>query len=155
MVRRQQVRSFESFTAFQQRILCHRLPKSFDDMPHDGNLQQKHRQESKRRLLFVEFEKYETALLDHAHAYELEWNRQDVSESILKCIEEYLAQYTNRQIRAIRFHESRFHTSLTHRRSSSTSARLPIDVYPRVIVDVDHVLLNRVQLDYLSYHGQR
>ena len=29
-----------------------------------------------------------------------------------------------------------------------------IDVYPQVIIDASKVLLNRVQLDYLSHHGQ-
>ena len=155
------MRSFESFTAFQQRILCHRLPKSFDVIPrHDINQLPKQWQESKRRLLTVEFEKYETELRGHGRAYELEWTRarlsahRDEGEIVLQCIQDYLAQYTNRQIRAIRFQESRLHTKLSRRRSPSTAATAPIDVYPRVIIDTGKILLNRAQLDYLSHHGR-
>ena len=155
------MRSFESFTTFQQRVLCHRLPKSFDDIPPDNaHPLQKHRQDSKRHLLTVEFERYETELRGHGHAYELEWTRarlsvqQEESDVALQCLEEYLAQYTDRHIRTIRFEESRLHTSLSRRRSPSTIATAPIDVYPQVIVDTDKVLLNRGQLDYLSRHGR-
>jgi hypothetical protein len=155
------LRSFESFTAFQQRILCHRLPTSFDEISRHGiNQLQKHRQESQRRLLTVEFDKYETELRGHGHVYELEWTRarlsanRDEDETVLQCMNGYLAQCTNRHMRTIRFQESRLHTKLSRRRSSSATATAPIDVYPCVIVDTDKVLLNRAQLDYLSRHGR-
>lgn len=160
MIRCQQLQSFESFTAFQQRILCHRLPKSFDVIPsYDTNQLQKHRQESKRHLLTVEFVRYESELRGHGHAYELEWSRARLlarsDESILSSIETYMAQFTNRQMRTIRFHESCLHAKLLRCRSRSATPTPPIDVYPRVIIDTDKVLLNRAQLDYLSHHGKR
>ena len=170
-MRWKQLRSFESFTEFQQRILCHRLPKSFDDIDpkHDGNKLRKHRQECKRRLLTIEFEKHEMELRVNAHAYELEWNQARLSvhrhdnEAALQCIQDYLTQFTNREIRTIRFNESRLHTKLTRRRllsitraaaTTTTTTINAIDVYPRVIIDTGKVLLNRTQLDYLSHNGE-
>ena len=112
---------------FEQRILCHRLPKSFD---------------------CIEVEHLKTKSSDS--------NDQmgDISTNLLKT---YLNQQTNRLIRKIRFKESCFHTKLLRRRHSHSSSTIKktVNIYPQVIDDVSKpISLSHNQVDYLSRNGK-
>jgi hypothetical protein len=182
--REKQLAIFEALTMFQQRILCHRLPTSLfdkddiplesDDLKMDVNKVNKQRQESKRQRIGVEFKRFETDIQASEHAYQRELssfelelkkttttqcsvpNDNNQVDALLQCLRVYLNQKTATCLRSIRYRESRFHSKLLRRRNrdSSSSSKPKIDVYPRVIVDVDKVLLTGAQLDFLSRNGQ-
>jgi hypothetical protein len=159
---------------FEQRILCHKLPKSFDFIKVDIDQEQcvnKHNkiiQVLKRRMLNVELEKYENKIEHYEHLYQqdlsaLESQISNPTSSDQKCqtdilmhfVKLYFNHHTNRLISQIRFKESRLHVKLTrHRCDRASSKKKVTDVYPQTIVDVPKVSLNRSQLDYLSRNGK-
>ena len=61
---------------FEQRILCHKLPKSFDCIKIDNDQEQcvnkrnKIIQVLKRRMLNVELERYENKIQHYEHLYQ-------------------------------------------------------------------------------------
>ena len=168
---------FEELTIFEQRILCHKLPNSFDSIDIDLNLQQsankrnKVIQEIKRRMLNVRIEEYESKIQHYEHLYQQEFDALQLqilnpSSSPQKCqtdillyfVKLYLNHVTNRHMRQIRYKESRLHIKLMrqsrHDRHHPSSKKKTINVYPQIIVDVPKVSLNRTQLDYLSHNGK-
>ncbi|CAM4905503.1 unnamed protein product [Rotaria socialis] len=170
-MRKNQLKIFEDLTIFEQRILCHSLPKTFDDIPIVtyqnlfGNEANKIMQELKRRKLNDQLKNYELKLQDYEDLYQTEINifeskliqtslnhqhiQADIFMTLLKC---YLSHYTNRLIRQIRYKEACVHVKLVrqHRRRHLLSKQQIVDVYPQIIVDVPKISLNRIQLDYLS-----
>jgi hypothetical protein len=166
---------FEDLTMFEQRILCHKLPKSIDAIKIDIDSEQqgvnKHNkiiQELKRRMLNVELEQYEMKIQQYEQSYQqdlstfqLQILNQTSSDQksqvnkLMDLVKSYLTLYTNRLICRIRFKESRLHVKLIRcRRRRALLKKKIIDVYPQIIVDVRKVSLNRVQLDYLSRNGK-
>jgi len=174
-IRKKQLKIFEDLTMFEQRILCHKLPKSVNDIRIDTNEEQnanKHKktiQELKRRMLNVELEQYEIKIQHYEHLYEEELNAfksetYNTNSSYQLCqlnmlmhfIQTHVYHHTNLLIRQIRFKESYRHVKLMrhyHRQLLSTTKEI-IDVYPQIIVDVPRISLNRFQLDYLSHTGK-
>ena len=80
-IRRKQLKIFEDLTMFEQRILCHKLPNSFDSITIvDNNEEQclnKRRkiiQDLKRQLLYVELQQYEIQIQHYEDLYEQEIN---------------------------------------------------------------------------------
>lgn len=160
---------------FEQRILCHQLPNSFDLMTTNdneeqcGNERKKMAQGAKRQMLHTQLELYELKIQHYDHLYEqtlavfqAEINKTksfyQMSESnmLMHFIKIYVYHHTKLMLRRIRYKESRLHVKLLrhqHRRQS-LPANKTIDVYPRIIVDVPNVSLNHHQLDYLSRTGQ-
>ncbi|CAF4670808.1 unnamed protein product, partial [Rotaria socialis] len=152
------------------RILCHTLPKAFDDIPIEkyqnlfGNEANKIMLELKRRRLNDQLKKYELKLQHYENLYQTEINifeskliqislnhqdtQTDMLMILLKC---YLSHYTNRLIRQIRYKEACVHVKLVrkHHRHLLSKQQI-VDVYPQIIVDVPKISLNRIQLDYLS-----
>ncbi|CAF4742945.1 unnamed protein product, partial [Rotaria magnacalcarata] len=124
-IRKKQLKIFEDLTIFEQRILCHSLPKTFDDIPIVtyqnlfGNEANKIMQELKRRKLNDQLKNYELKLQDYEDLYQTEINifeskvmqtslnhqhiQADIFMTLLKC---YLSHYTNRLIRQIRYKEA-------------------------------------------------
>jgi hypothetical protein len=173
-LRKKQLELFEYLTMLEQRILCHKLPKSFDDINIDTNEEQnankrnKTIQELKRRMLHVELEQYENKIQYYEHLYQqdlttllLQISNPNPSypkyqvDTLLHFVKLYLNHYTNRFLRQIRYKESCVHRKLLrHYRHRLLSRKKTIDVYPQIIVDVPKVCLNRVQLDYLSRNGK-
>ncbi|CAF5128061.1 unnamed protein product, partial [Rotaria magnacalcarata] len=169
-IRKKQLKIFEDLIIFEQRILCHSLPKTFDDIPIltyqnlFGNEPNKIMQELKRRKLNDQLKKYELKLQDYEDLYQTEINifeskliqtslnhqhiQADIFMTLLKC---YSSRYTNRLIRQIRYKEACVHVKLVrqHRRHLLSKQQI-VDVYPQIIVDVPKISLNRIQLDYLS-----
>ncbi|CAF4643107.1 unnamed protein product, partial [Rotaria socialis] len=172
-IRKKQLKIFEDLTIFEQRILCHSLPKTFDDIPIVtyqnlfGNEANKIMQELKRRKLNDQLKNYELKLQDYEDLYQTEINifeskvmqtslnhqhiQADIFMTLLKC---YLSHYTNRLIRQIRYKEACVHVQLVrkHHRHLLSKQQI-VDVYPQIIVDVPKISLNRIQLDYLSKSG--
>lgn len=167
-------------TLFQQRILCHRLPRSFDQMNENitdhtnhTHMLNKNVQETKRQQLDRCLEKYETSLLDNEDHYQNElchferqlW-RHHYSENrahcdlIVQCVQNYLNHRQYRTIRTIRYEEVCVRTALRklHRRQTSgknhEKNKSIVDVYPQVILDVTKTSLNQRQLNYLSHRGK-
>jgi hypothetical protein len=64
----------------------------------------------------------------------------------------YVYYHTKLLLRQIRYKESCFHVKLLRHHSFTLSNTA--DVYPRIIVDVPKVSLNRNELDYLSRTGK-
>ena len=168
---------FEELTIFEQRILCHKLPNSFDSIDIDLNPQQcankrnKVIQEIKRQMLNVRIEEYESKIQHYEHLYQQEFDALQLqilnpSSSPKKCqtdillyfVKLYLNHVTNRHMRQIRYKESCLHIKLMrqsrHDRHHPSSKKKTINVYPQIIVDVPKVSLNRTQLDYLSHNGK-
>lgn len=167
-------------TLFQQRILCHRLPRSIDqvkenitDHINDIHLQNKSIQELKRRQVDRALEQYETNLLENENQYQNElcnferqlW-RSHYSENKAHCdrmvqnVQDYLNRRQNRMMRTIRHGEACVRTALRKlqrnqisRKNKSKNKRI-VDVYPQVILDVSKTSLNQCQLDYLSQRGK-
>jgi hypothetical protein len=159
---------------FEQRILCHRLPKSLDDIKVDveqeqcAKKQNKIIQELKRRMLNEELEKYENKIQDYEHLYQQDLAVLEIQISIptssdhqrqvatlTHFIKQYFGHYTDRFLRQIRYQESCLHAKLLrHHRRHSSSSNKTIDVYPQIIIDVPKVSLNRTQLNYLSHNGK-
>ncbi|CAF4187775.1 unnamed protein product, partial [Rotaria magnacalcarata] len=169
-IRKKQLNIFEDLTIFEQRILCHSLPKKFDDIPIltyqnlFGNEANKIMQELKRRKLNDQLKNYELKLQHYEDLYQTEINifeskliqtslnhqhiLADIFMTLLIC---YLSHYTNRLIRQIRYKEACVHVKLVrqHRRHLLSKQQI-VDVYPQIIGDVSKISLNRIQLDYLS-----
>jgi hypothetical protein len=161
---------------FEQRILCHKLPNSFDSITIDNNeeqcLNKRHKiiQDLKRQLLNVELQQYEIQIQHYEDLYEQEINafeRETFNlnssyqmyhfNTLIYCVKIYVYHHTNILIREIRYKESCLHIKLlrhSRRRQSLTTKTNNIDVYPQIIVDVPKVSLNRNQLDYLSHNGK-
>ena len=117
-IRKKQLKIFEDLTIFEQQILCHTLPKTFDDIPIAkyqnlfGNEANKIMQELKRRKLNDQLKKYELKLMHYEDLYQTEINmfeskliqislnhedtQLDILMILLKC---YLSYYTNRLVR--------------------------------------------------------
>ncbi|CAM4796041.1 unnamed protein product [Rotaria magnacalcarata] len=173
-IRKKQLKIFEDLTIFEQRILCHSLPKTFDDIPIVtyqnlfGNEANKIMQELKRRKLNDQLKNYELKLQDYEDLYQTEINifeskliqtslnhqhiQADIFMTLLKC---YLSHYTNRLIRQIRYKEACVHVKLVRRHHRHLLSKQQIvDVYPQIIADVPKISLNRIQLDYLSKSGK-
>lgn len=168
---------FEEMTMFEQRISCHRLPKSLDsaiipnlDVKQLNNRRLKMLQELKRFMLNVELQEYENKIEHQEYLYQQELaNLQQQMKTtnsslpqhqinmLLHIVQFYLKAYANRLLHEIRFKETCFRIKLTRRRRHRQQSLLPsnvVDVYPQVIVDVPKVCLNRVQLAYLSHNGK-
>ncbi|CAF4532244.1 unnamed protein product [Rotaria socialis] len=79
-IRKKQLKIFEDLTIFEQRILCHSLPKRFDDIPIltyqnlFGNEANKIMQELKRRKLNDQLKNYELKLQHYEDLYQTEIN---------------------------------------------------------------------------------
>jgi len=78
---------FEAMTIFEQQILCHKLPNAFNhinisnDTEEEGTKkQQKSIQDTKRRMLHMELERYETKIQHYERLYE-----QELDNSNQKC----------------------------------------------------------------------
>ncbi|CAF4443614.1 unnamed protein product [Rotaria socialis] len=172
-MRKKQLMIFEDLTIFEQRILCHSLPKTFDDISIAtyqnlfGNEANKIMQELKRRKLNDQLKNYELKLQNYENLYQTEINifeskliqtsvnhqhiQADILMTLLKC---YLSHYTNRLIRQIRYKEACVHVKLVRQqRRHLLSKQQIVDVYPQIIADVPKISLNRIQLDYLSKSG--
>jgi hypothetical protein len=161
---------------FEQRILCHRLPKSFDDSKveveeeHCEKKRNKIIQESKRRILNEQLEKYENKIQYYEHLYQQELAVLEIQISnptssdhkrqvtiLTHFIKQYFSHYTDRFLRQIRYQESCRHAKLLRhyrRHSLSSSTKNATDVYPQIIIDVPNVSLNHSQLEYLSRNGR-
>ena len=163
-------------TMFEQRILCRRLPKSFDLIKLENDDQQctnkrnKIIQDSKRQMLNAKLQYYEMKIQKYEHMYHQELTtftlqhsktkssclKDQMEDMLINLLTAYLNQQTNRFIRQIRYKESCFHTKLLHHHHShsSTMKETTINVYPQVIVDISKIFLNYNQLDYLSRNGK-
>ena len=166
------MKTFKQLTLFQQRIVCHQLPKSFDHIKVENSEQQcKHKknriiQEMKRQMLNVELEQYESKLQDYEHLYQNELtaferqlfetnNSRQIHErhEMINCIKTYLHHQTKKWIRHIRYSESCLRIKLL-RHPHSRSKQENVHVYPQIIIDTtSKVSLNQNQLNYLSYNG--
>ena len=158
---------------FEQRILCHKLPKLFDSLKLDHiqeqtiNKRNKIIQEMKRQMLHVELEKYENKIQDYEQLYQKELatfevqllqtnssDQKDRLEMLMILLKKYLNHHTKRWMHQIRYEESCLHVKfMRHYRRHISSRNKTIDVYPQIIVDVPRLPLNRIQLDYLSHNG--
>ena len=173
-IRNKQLKVFEGLTLFEQRILSHKLPKSFD-CTKVGNIQEqcvnkqnKIIQESKRRMLNVKLQQYEMKTQHYEHLYQQQFNtlqsqllyptssdHQCQVDIVMYFVKSYFDHHTKRLIRQIRYRQSCLHVKLIRQhRHRSLSQKKIIDVYPQVIVDIPKVSLSRIQLDYLSRTGK-
>jgi hypothetical protein len=173
-IRKKQLKIFQDLTMFEQRILCHKLPNSFDCIKVDNNeklcvnKRNKIIQDFKRRMLNVELEQYEVKTQHYEYLYEQELvafksetfktnssYQMHKLDMLMYTVKTYLYHRTNILIRQIRYKESRLHAKLLrHDHRQSLVRKKIIDVYPQIIVDVPRVSLNRIQLDYLSRTGK-
>lgn len=84
-IRDDQLKIFEQMTMFQQRILCHRLPRlsvdmrEMDDGEKNSNAKNKVIQEVKRRQLHIKLEQYEMQLLDYEQHFQKEFSDLEMS----------------------------------------------------------------------------
>jgi hypothetical protein len=75
-IRKKQLKIFEDLTMFEQRILCHKLPNSFNSITINNNEvksvneNSKMVQDSKRLMLNAELEQYELKIQNYEHQYE-------------------------------------------------------------------------------------
>ncbi|CAF3736301.1 unnamed protein product [Rotaria socialis] len=114
-MRKKQLNIFEDLTIFEQRILCHTLPKTFDGIPIATyqnlfeNEANKIMQELKRRKLNDQLNNYELGLQHYEDLYQTklkifesklidislnhQYTQADILMTLLKC---YLSHYTNR-----------------------------------------------------------
>lgn len=161
---------------FEQRILCHALPNSFNSISNKNDEKSctnaqtiKTIQEAKRQALNEKLEHYELRIHQYEKLYHQTFARFQAETSNIHSLDQmhsfdefmhyvtcYLYQHTKLFLRRIRHKESVFRVKLLrqhgcHRRMSRLSKT--VDVYPRIIVDVPHVALNSQQLDYLSRAG--
>jgi hypothetical protein len=161
---------------FEQRILCHKLPNSFDSITINDSEEQcvnKHNkmiQDLKRQMLNAELEQYELKIQHYEHLYEQELvtfqseiykteSSYQISHfnEVIYFIKIYVYHHTELLLRQIRYKESCFHVKSQrhHRRRHQFFKSSKItDVYPRIIVDVPKaVSLSKNQLNYLSHTG--
>ena len=178
-IREKQLKLFEQLTMFEQRILCHKLPKSINDVKVnvDENLPVNKRnkmiQEAKRKMLNIKLEEYEIKIQQFEQTYQQELSafetdisktnncyQQNQTDAIMQFLKTYLNHRTKSILHNIRYKESCRHVKLLRHsrrrccRSKKTSSTKTIDVYPQIIVDVPKVPLNSIQLDYLSRNGK-
>ena len=163
---------------FEQRILCRKLPKSFDRIQAESNEQEdanKHNkiiQDMKRQALHLRLKQYEINIQKYENMYEQELvifecqQSETSSNSVhdpmkdipINVLKKYLTQKTNSLIRKTRYNERCFRTKLLRRRHSySHSSLMPketSDVYPLVIIDMPKICLSQRELDYLSRNGK-
>ncbi|CAF2134403.1 unnamed protein product [Rotaria magnacalcarata] len=168
-----QFKIFEDLTIFEQRILCHTLPKTFDDIPivtypnlfeNEAN---KIMQELKRPKLNDQLKNFELKPQHYENLYktkinifeskliDISLNLQHIQVDTLITLPNcYLSHYTDRLIRQIRYKEACVYVKLVrkHRRHLLSKQQI-VDMYPQIIVDVPKLSLNRLQLDYLSKSG--
>ncbi|CAF1565017.1 unnamed protein product [Didymodactylos carnosus] len=119
IIRDEQLKVFEQMITFQQRILCHRLPHSSDDISSVADGERKVSQEAKRQQLDLELAQYETQFLDYEQYYQKElsvlemdlWkiHCSDVKhqfDHMMQSVQTYLNHRKNQSIRLIRYKES-------------------------------------------------
>ncbi len=175
-IRKKQLKVFEDLTMFEQRILCHKLPNSFNYITINNKKEQyvnkrnKMVQDLKRQMLNLELEQYELQIQHYEHLYEQELvtfqsaiYKTESSYQIchlnelMHFIKIYLYHHTKLLLCQIRYKESCFHVKLLRhhrRRHQFFASSNTVDVYPRIIIDVPKVTLNQSQLDYLSRTGK-
>lgn len=164
------MKKFHDLTMFEQRILCHALPNSFNSIPKKNEPTNKTIQDAKRQALYEKLEHYEFRVHEYEKLYNQALDRFRTETSIIRSLDQmhsfgefmhyincYLNQHTKLFLRRVRDRESVFRVKLLrqhgcYRRSSRLNKT--VDVYPRIIVDVSNVALNSQQLDYLSRAGQ-
>jgi hypothetical protein len=161
---------------FEQRILCHQLPNSFNSITIDNNeepcVNKRHKmiQDLKRQMLNIELEQYEMRIQHYDYLYEQELTAFEsetfrINSSYQMChfnmliyfVKTYVYHHATILIRQIRYKESCCHIKLLrhhYRHRQSLATMQIIDVYPQIIVDVPKISLNRSQLDYLSRNGK-
>ena len=130
-IRKKQLKVFEDMTMFEQQILCHKLPNSFnsikmwDDKESHINGRTKIIQDCKRRMLNLELEQYEVKLQHYECLYEQElstfeseiygnnssYQISHVNE-LMHYLKTYLYHHTKLLLSHIRYKESRFHVKL-------------------------------------------
>jgi hypothetical protein len=75
MIRQKQLKIFKDLIMFEQRIVCHELPNSFNSITINFNQEQgvnkrnKMVQDLKRQMLNVELEQYELKIQHYEHLY--------------------------------------------------------------------------------------
>ena len=173
IIRKKQLKIFEALTMFEQQIVCHKLPKSFDcikvmnDEQSCINKPRKIIQNLKRRMLHVELEEYEMKIQHFEYLYDQELTAfksetYKTNSSYQLChfnmlihfVKTYIYHYTKKWIHQIRYKESCLHRKLLrHSHGQLSATRELINVYPQIIIDVPKVSLNSNQLDYLSRTG--
>jgi len=159
---------------FEQRILCHKLPKSFDAIEpilvqeQCESKSKKLIQESKRQMLHAQMENYENRIQYYEDLYQQDLNKLQLQilnpnpvvdrcqiDILMYCVQLYFNHYTNRLIRQIRYKESCLHAKLLrHSRRHLLTSKAKDYVYPQILVDVPKPSLNQIQLDYLSRNGK-
>jgi len=156
---------------FEQQILCHKLPDSFNSITinfnqeQDVNKRSKMIQYLKRQMLNTELEQYELKIQHYEHLFEQEltafqseiYKTQSSyqichSSKLMHYVKIYVSQHKKLLLCQIRYKESIFHVKLL--RHQSLTLGNTVDVYPQIIVDVSNVSLTPSQLDYLSRKGQ-
>jgi len=174
-IRKKQLKVFEDMTMFEQQILCHKLPNSFNNIKTSINNEEsninacnKIIQDFKRQMLHIKLEQYEIKIQQYEYqfeqefaAFELETSRTNslyqishVNE-LMHYLKTYLYHNTNLLIRQVRYKESCLHVKLSRQyHRQRLSAQKNIDVYPQIIVDAEKVPLNCIELDYLSRNGK-
>jgi hypothetical protein len=122
---------FENLTMFEQRILCHKLPNSFNtinmnnNQEHSVNIRNKMVQDLKRHMLNLELEQYEIKIQHYEDLYEKElatfqseiYNTGSLYQiehrnKIVYFVKIYVHHHTQRLLRQIRYNESCFHVKL-------------------------------------------
>jgi hypothetical protein len=136
---------------FEQRILCHQPPHSFNSIATNNHEEQcaseriKIVQDAKRQMLNTELEQYELKIQHYEQLYEQElttfkseiyktkfFNQMSNLQMLMHFVKTYIYHHTNKVIRRIRYKESRLHVILLrhqHHRQSLTLNKT-IDVYP-------------------------
>src|SRR5271154_6599803 len=116
---------------FEQRILCHQLPNSFNSITIDNNeepcVNKRHKiiQDLKREMLNIELEEYEMRIQHYDYLYEqelpaFESETFSINSSYQMChfdmliyfVKTYVYHHTNILIRQIRYQESCCHIKL-------------------------------------------
>ncbi len=166
-IRQKQMKIFENLTMFEQQILCHKLPNSFNNInlsnnqEYSTNQRNKTIQEMKRDMLNSKLENYEMKIQHYEDLYEQELAtfqseiykvessyQIEHRNQIMYFVEMYMYHHTQMLLRQIRYDESCFHVKLLHRHRRHQSQS------KRKIIDVPKVKLNKIQFDYLSRTGQ-
>ncbi len=135
---------------FEQRILCHKLPNSFNFLTINNNEEQcvnkrnKMIQDLKRQMLNTELERYEHLYEQELAIFQSEIYKTESSYQIshlselMYFVKIYVYYHTKLLLRQIRYKESCFHAKLVchHQRHKSRSVSKTIEVYSQIIVDV-------------------
>ena len=175
LIRKKQLKVFEDMTMFEQQILCHKLPNSFNNIKTSINNEEsninacnKIIQDFKRQMLHIKLEQYEIKIQQYEYQFEQEFTAFELETSqtnslfqmsqwntLMHFIKTYLYHNTNLLIRQVRYKESCLHVKLSRQyHRQRLSAQKNIDVYPQIIVDAEKVPLNCIELDYLSRNGK-